>query len=65
MKNKKKQITIYAGSVNQRRWLSLSCLIEAKIEAKARAKPNKGLGTCFSMFRCIKTKTEVDGSRRK
>jgi hypothetical protein len=33
-----------------------------KIEAKARAKPNKGLGTCFSMFRCIKTK---NGDRRK
>jgi hypothetical protein len=31
--------------------MAVHYLLRAKIEAKARAKPKEGLGTCFSLFR--------------
>ncbi len=43
--------------------MAIPYLFGARIEAKARAKPkpNEGLGTCFSMFRIVKK----NGYRRK
>ena len=45
--------------------MAIPYLFGAKIKAKAKAKPKEGLQTCFSMFRLVNKKTDIDGSRRK
>ena len=51
--------------INQRRWLSLSCLgLKLRLRlGLSLVKPSKEIGTCLDVLKPKRKSTEVDGSK--